>query len=145
MRELCPRIERALRIAAVAGTEVVVRCLGSVDHGALPPLCAKRVQRDVGRNARSPRLEAAHPGEGVAGERSDDLLEGLLDEIVVIRSALSGHPKEGLVDDAVKPVVDLGGYLVVTPTDCFDQGFVRRGCQLRLRGIAHEQTEALST
>jgi hypothetical protein len=60
----------------------------------------------------------------VARERRHDLLEGLLDEIVVIRAPLADDPEEGLVDDAEEPVVNLRRYVIVTSTDRFDQGLV---------------------
>jgi hypothetical protein len=81
----------------------------------------------------------------VTRERSDDLLEGLLDEIVVIGAALSDDPIEGLIDDAKKPIVDLRGYLVVAPPDCVDQGLVRRGRQFSFRGLTHEQAKPIRT
>lgn len=124
VRELRSRIERALRIAPAGRSEVVVEDLVAIDHRALTSSRAKRVERDVRRDARSPRLQAAHPRERVARERRHDLLEGLLDEIVVIRAPLADDPEEGLVDDAEEPVVNLRRYVIVTSTDRFDQGLV---------------------
>lgn len=73
------------------------------------PPRADRVERHMGSNAIGPSSQLACSLEATGCEQADDLLEGGLNQVVVLGLPATEHTDQSLLNDANQPVMDLPG------------------------------------
>lgn len=117
--------------------ETRVECQRSVHDDALAHARAQRVQSDVRRDARRPRSQAAALCKRPASQGNDDLLEGLLNQIVVFGSPLTDDPVQGVIDRVHYSTAKLGRNPRVSTLDARDELLVADDGKAVRRAFAH--------
>jgi len=125
--ELRPRFQPATWIRTSKDIEIRVEALRSIHDGPFSPARAQSVQTDIGCDARRPRPQAASVRERSARQSKNYLLEGLLNEIVVIDATLPDDSIQSMIHRVDDTTGKLRRHVRVSTPNGRDDRFVADG------------------